>query len=86
MTDMPGRALRTATSHSVTEIPGRARQAPVDLIRAGLAGLVGRPTRAILSALGIGIGVAAMVAVCSASAPRATPNSTTSSNNSAPTC
>ncbi|WP_344315105.1 ABC transporter permease [Fodinicola feengrottensis] len=60
---MPGRALRTATSHSVTEIPGRARQAPVDLIRAGLAGLVGRPTRAILSALGIGIGVAAMVAV-----------------------
>lgn len=44
-------------------LPGRTRQAPTDLVRAGLAGLVGRPTRAVLSALGIGIGVAAMVAV-----------------------
>ncbi|WP_163510584.1 ABC transporter permease [Fodinicola acaciae] len=44
-------------------LPGRTRQAPTDLVRAGLAGLIGRPTRAVLSALGIGIGVAAMVAV-----------------------
>jgi len=34
-----------------------------DLVRAGLVGVVGRPARAVLSALGIGIGVAAMVAV-----------------------
>jgi putative ABC transport system permease protein len=36
---------------------------PRDLVRVGAAGLRARPTRALLSALGIAIGIAAMVAV-----------------------
>ncbi|MBC6461960.1 ABC transporter permease [Actinomadura sp. HBU206391] len=40
-----------------------ARMAPRDVARAGAAGLRTRPTRALLSALGIAIGIAAMVAV-----------------------
>jgi putative ABC transport system permease protein len=40
-----------------------ARLAPADVFRVGAAGLRTRPVRALLSALGIGIGVAAMVAV-----------------------
>ncbi|WP_239451971.1 ABC transporter permease [Frondihabitans sp. PAMC 28766] len=36
---------------------------PSDVARLGFAGLVARPTRAILSALGIAIGIAAMIAV-----------------------
>jgi putative ABC transport system permease protein len=40
-----------------------ARMAPGDVIRVGAAGLRTRPTRALLSALGIAIGIAAMVAV-----------------------
>ncbi|MFB9904956.1 ABC transporter permease [Allokutzneria oryzae] len=49
-------------------LPKSARVGLGDLIRAGLAGVVGRPTRAVLSALGIAIGVAAMVAVLGISA------------------
>jgi putative ABC transport system permease protein len=41
----------------LTRLPGR------DLAAVGLAGVRGRPTRAALSALGIAIGIAAMVAV-----------------------
>jgi putative ABC transport system permease protein len=41
--------------------PSRLRAA--DVGRLGLSGLVSRPTRAVLSALGIAIGIAAMVAV-----------------------
>ena len=40
-----------------------ARMAPRDVVRVGAAGLQTRPTRVLLSALGIAIGVAAMVAV-----------------------
>ncbi|GAB3941252.1 ABC transporter permease [Kribbella albertanoniae] len=41
--------------------PGRL--SPADLARVGLAGLRARPVRVVLSALGIAIGIAAMVAV-----------------------
>ncbi|GGM45062.1 ABC transporter permease [Dactylosporangium sucinum] len=40
-----------------------ARLAPADVVRVGGAGLRTRPARALLSALGIAIGIAAMVAV-----------------------
>ncbi|WP_426512575.1 ABC transporter permease [Dactylosporangium sp. McL0621] len=43
--------------------PSPSRLAPGDLLRAGGAGLRARPARALLSALGIAIGIAAMVAV-----------------------
>jgi putative ABC transport system permease protein len=44
-------------------LPEPARLRSGDLVKVGLAGLRGRPMRAVLSALGIAIGVAAMVAV-----------------------
>ena len=34
-----------------------------DVVRLGVSGLASRPTRAVLSALGIAIGIAAMIAV-----------------------
>jgi putative ABC transport system permease protein len=40
-----------------------ARMSPRDVVRLGAAGLRTRPTRALLSALGIAIGIAAMIAV-----------------------
>jgi len=40
-----------------------ARLAPDDVLRVGLGGLRARPTRVVLSALGIAIGIATMVAV-----------------------
>lgn len=43
--------------------PPRSRLLSRDVLRLGSAGLRSRPTRAILSALGIAIGIAAMVAV-----------------------
>lgn len=46
--------------------PGRMR--PGDLLRVGGAGLRARPTRVVLSALGIAIGIAAMIAVVGVSA------------------
>jgi putative ABC transport system permease protein len=57
----------------VTPLPARrllspARMAPRDVARTGAAGLRTRPTRALLSALGIAIGIAAMVAVVGISA------------------
>jgi putative ABC transport system permease protein len=45
-----------------SDIPA-SRMAPSDLLRVGAAGLRTRPARALLSALGIAIGIAAMVAV-----------------------
>jgi putative ABC transport system permease protein len=44
-------------------LPSPARLRTGDLVKVGLGGLRGRPMRAVLSALGIAIGVAAMVAV-----------------------
>lgn len=57
----------------VSEQPERPRLAPArmafnDVIRVGAAGLRTRPTRVLLSALGIAIGIAAMVAVVGISA------------------
>lgn len=45
------------------DLPTPARLLPADIIRVGLVGIRSRPTRAVLSALGIAIGIAAMVAV-----------------------
>jgi putative ABC transport system permease protein len=44
-------------------LPRPARLAPLDVLRLGSAGLRARPLRVLLSALGIAIGIAAMVAV-----------------------
>jgi putative ABC transport system permease protein len=41
----------------------RSRLLGSDVARLGVSGLVSRPTRAVLSALGIAIGIAAMIAV-----------------------
>jgi putative ABC transport system permease protein len=49
-------------------LPAFTRFSARDLTRVALAGLRGRPTRAALSALGIGIGIAALVAVLGISA------------------
>jgi putative ABC transport system permease protein len=51
-----------------TPLPVPARSHSGDLVRAGLGGLRARPLRAALSALGIAIGIAAMVAVLGISA------------------
>ncbi|RKS10539.1 putative ABC transport system permease protein [Nocardiopsis sp. Huas11] len=45
------------------EQPRPARLSPADRLRTGASGLRARPTRVVLSALGIAIGIAAMVAV-----------------------
>lgn len=44
-------------------LPARSRLLGQDVVRLGTTGLRARPTRAVLSALGIAIGIAAMVAV-----------------------
>lgn len=46
-----------------SELPSPVRLLPADILRVGLVGIRSRPTRAVLSALGIAIGIAAMVAV-----------------------
>ncbi|ROP75243.1 putative ABC transport system permease protein [Frigoribacterium sp. PhB107] len=43
--------------------PTASRLLPADVLRLGASGLLTRPTRALLSALGIAIGIAAMIAV-----------------------
>ncbi len=48
--------------------PRPARLAPADMARVGASGLRSRPLRVVLSALGIAIGIAAMVAVVGISA------------------
>ncbi len=47
----------------MTRRPAPARLSPSDVLRVGAAGLRTRPTRVILSALGIAIGIATMIAV-----------------------
>ncbi|WP_202512674.1 ABC transporter permease [Streptomyces sp. SID3343] len=54
---------RRATEGSLYALPKPARLRPRDVLSVGLSGLRGRKLRAVLSALGIAIGVAAMVAV-----------------------
>jgi putative ABC transport system permease protein len=57
--------------NAVVTAPPRARRprlAPADVLRVGGAGLRARPLRVVLSALGISIGIAAMVAVVGLSA------------------
>lgn len=61
-------ALPTDTGRSHGRAAARrrlsaARLSPRDIMRVGLAGLKARPTRVFLSALGIAIGIATMVAV-----------------------
>ncbi|WP_165983879.1 ABC transporter permease [Streptomyces sp. YIM 98790] len=48
--------------------PRPARMAPADVLRTGASGLHARPLRVVLSALGIAIGIAAMVCVTGISA------------------
>jgi putative ABC transport system permease protein len=45
------------------ELPGNARLSGLDVVRVGASGLRARPLRLVLSALGIAIGIAAMVSV-----------------------
>jgi putative ABC transport system permease protein len=45
------------------EVPANARLGGLDVLRVGVSGLRARPLRLVLSALGIAIGIAAMVAV-----------------------
>jgi len=52
-----------AATAALPSLPRTARLRATDLIGVGLLGLRGRPLRAVLSGLGIAIGVAAMVAV-----------------------
>jgi putative ABC transport system permease protein len=47
----------------MSRLPAPARLRTADLVNVGLSGLRGRPLRATLSALGIAIGIAAMVSV-----------------------
>ncbi|WP_331769215.1 ABC transporter permease (plasmid) [Embleya sp. NBC_00888] len=54
---------RGASGRSPYALPKPARLRPRDVLSVGLSGLRGRKLRAVLSALGIAIGVAAMVAV-----------------------
>ena len=48
---------------STTMRPGRSHLRPTDVLRLAGTGLRARPMRAFLSALGIAIGIAAMIAV-----------------------
>jgi putative ABC transport system permease protein len=61
MTRTPTRRTGTATSASRPSRPSRLRAG--DLAYVGSTGLRARPMRAVLSALGVAIGIAAMVAV-----------------------
>ncbi|MGW0517110.1 ABC transporter permease [Crossiella sp. NPDC003009] len=60
--------MRSTPPGNLPRLPRSARISVFDLVRAGLTGVFGRPARAILSALGIAIGVAAMVSVLGISA------------------
>ena len=55
--------LTTNSPRPATDVLRPARLGPADVIRVGAVGLRTRPLRAFLSALGIAIGIAAMVAV-----------------------
>lgn len=53
---------------AMSQLPARSRLRPPDTIRVAFTGLRSRPLRAVLSALGIAVGIAAMVAVVGISA------------------
>jgi putative ABC transport system permease protein len=53
----------TTSPHPAGRRPARSRLLGQDIVRLGTTGLRARPTRAVLSALGIAIGIAAMIAV-----------------------
>jgi putative ABC transport system permease protein len=55
------------TSPATPRRPDRSRLLGRDVVRLGTTGLRARPTRAVLSALGIAIGIAAMIAVVGSS-------------------
>ncbi|MGW2740985.1 ABC transporter permease [Streptomyces sp. NPDC001450] len=55
--------IRPSRAPTPSPLPQPARLQPDDVIRVGLVGIRGRPLRACLSALGIAIGIAAMVAI-----------------------
>lgn len=55
--------MSTTTAPTTIPLPERTRLHGRDLMAVGMAGLRGRPMRSALSALGIAIGIAAMVAV-----------------------
>lgn len=61
-----GRPRRRSTA--VAPLPARSRLRAGDVFGLATAGLRARPTRAVLSALGIAIGIAAMIAVVGTSA------------------
>ncbi|WP_406280699.1 ABC transporter permease [Embleya sp. NBC_00896] len=56
-------ARRRGSAPGAARLPSPARLAPRDALAVGLGGLRGRRLRAVLSALGIAIGIGAMVAV-----------------------
>ena len=58
---------RSPATSAARDLP-RSRQHTTDTVRLGLHGLRGRPLRAALSALGIAIGVATLIAVLGVSA------------------
>ncbi|MFC7329910.1 ABC transporter permease [Marinactinospora rubrisoli] len=66
--------MSTATTAAAADTPpparppARSRLLARDVLRLGTTGLRARPTRAVLSALGIAIGIAAMIAVVGTSA------------------
>ncbi len=61
---VPGRTARRGGAAPVAS----SRLRPADIVRVGASGLLARPLRALLSALGIAIGIAAVVSVLGISA------------------
>ncbi|GAA1711121.1 ABC transporter permease [Streptomyces yatensis] len=68
MSRRPGPRRRTAARPTTARRLTPHRLSPADTLRVGSVGLRTRPTRVLLSALGIAIGIAAMVAVVAVSA------------------
>src|SRR5207244_2864073 len=58
-----GEVLVSAPPAAREPLPAPARLRPADSVRVGLVGVATRPLRAVLSALGLAIGIGAMVAV-----------------------
>ena len=64
-TNNKNKAAKTGVEHTIAR---RSTLLPADMLRLGLVGLKAKPVRTALSALGVTIGVAAMVAVLGISA------------------
>ncbi|MHC5797108.1 ABC transporter permease [Lacisediminihabitans sp. FW035] len=60
--------IEPSPATGIPRSPRRSRLLALDILRLGTTGLRARPTRAVLSALGIAIGIAAMIAVVGISA------------------